>query len=147
MFRKVSNWGIAILIVYSLLLLAVIAAADFSFSTGLAESKASHWFHSIPAGDKLGHFLLFGGLSFIANWVLAGCVRCRRVADVRRHLLLTLVVWLLVILEECSQLYLPHRNFDRWDIVADSAGILFFAALAVGLVEYRRRRASDLLPQ
>ncbi len=80
---------------------------------------------SIPAGDKLGHFLLFGTLAFLANLAVA-----RSGVSLAWHLKITALVVVVVMAEELSQIFLPHRNFDSMDLVADLAGIILFSAFA-----------------
>jgi VanZ family protein len=80
---------------------------------------------SIPAGDKVGHFLLFGTLAFLANLAVA-----RSGASLRWHLKISALVVVVVVAEELSQIFLPHRNFDSMDLVADLAGIILFSAFA-----------------
>src|SRR3954452_2947121 len=67
------------------------------------------WIRSIPYGDKVGHFLLMGGFSFVANY----CLRCRRIKVAGKSFLLgSVIVILLVTLEEFSQLFIRYRTFD-----------------------------------
>ncbi|MEK7723980.1 MAG: VanZ family protein [Acidobacteriota bacterium] len=82
---------------------------------------------SIPFGDKLGHFFLMGILSFLVNLIL----------DARdfgfgkiRYLLGSLIVAVIVTIEEFSQLFIRGRSFDWTDLVADFLGILVFGELA-----------------
>lgn len=119
---------IPILLVGYLLLLAVIVfMADTSTGT-----EVWSFIHTLPGGDKVGHFLLFGMLSLIVNLMVAGRWS---------HSNATGIVCLGVLLEELSQIYLPSRQFDLWDMVADAAGIFFFAWLAVA---WSARRRSSL---
>lgn len=77
----------------------------------------------IPYGDKLGHFMLYGTLSLLAV-----------IAVTDKYLLVNkfripvgaIVVLLIVIGEEGSQLFLSHRTFDLLDISADIAGVFIF---------------------
>lgn len=80
---------------------------------------------SIPSGDKAGHFLLFGTLAFLANQAVA-----RSGGSLAWHLRVTALVVVVVMAEEFSQIFLPYRNFDRMDLVADLAGIVLFSAFA-----------------
>lgn len=82
---------------------------------------------SIPFGDKIGHFLLMGGLSFLINLSL----RCRTVAVRSRRMLLgTTIVILVVTLEEVSQLFVQYRSFDLVDLLFDYLGIWTFGKMA-----------------
>lgn len=78
----------------------------------------------IPYGDKIGHALLFGILTLLVNWSLQN----RRISIGNWSLLLgSLVVFIVVITEEFTQLYFDTRTFDGWDILSDSIGILGFS--------------------
>jgi VanZ family protein len=88
-----------------------------------------------PYGDKAGHFLLMGLLSLIVNLALS----CKRLKVWKLRLLAgSLVVALVVTLEEFSQLYLRYRSFDLVDLMFDYAGIFCFGQLASFLLSRRR---------
>lgn len=90
--------------------------------------------HRLPAGDKLGHFLLFGMFSFLLNITVPSFDRLQG-----KHLQVTAVLALLVLLEELSQRWLANRNFDYRDLLADFAGIAFFAWLACRCLSWRAK--------
>jgi len=126
---RLHIWPIAlrwILPVYGLAILGVIAMADAPDLLG-SQSRVGLGvlISGIPWGDKIGHFLLFGTLGFLVNISLArsGCSALTRVK-------ITLLVSLVVLVEELSQIYLPHRNFDVFDIGADFSGIILFSTFA-----------------
>ena len=74
----------------------------------------------IPFGDKTLHLLLTVGLSFLLNAALQG----RQVALGRRKILLgSLLVGMAITLEECSQAFIPSRNFELLDMMFNFAGI------------------------
>ncbi|NDJ78220.1 MAG: trypsin [Chloroflexi bacterium] len=89
----------------------------------------------VPGGDKTGHFLLMGMLSLLVN-ISLGAARVERspVPVLRGSLLVTV----LVTLEEFSQLWLAARGFSLLDLAADYAGILVGGWLAVWLVARRQ---------
>ncbi len=78
-----------------------------------------------PAGDKVGHFALFGTLAFLveAGWRR----RCFGGGDGggrRRRFPVGIVgVAIFAVVEELSQAFLPTRGFDWWDMVASLAGV------------------------
>ena len=77
----------------------------------------------IPYGDKIGHFLLMGFLSFAINLAL----NVKTIRLWRINLLLgSLIVLAVVTLEEISQIFIRGRSFDYRDLIADSAGIFIF---------------------
>ena len=89
---------------------------------------------NIPYGDKLGHFCLMGGFSFLLNLVLkAKTFRLLKI----NVLLGSLIVLLVVTIEEFSQLFVSGRSFDWSDLVFDYMGIFIFGKLAEFL--YRRK--------
>ena len=84
-------------------------------------------FNEIPAGDKLGHFLLMGSLSLIVNLLL----QMKTISFAGQRILWgSLLVAVIVSTEEFSQMYIPSRTFSLLDLVADYAGILLFGRLA-----------------
>ena len=85
------------------------------------------WLRAVPFGDKAGHFLILGGFAFVLNHSL----RCRTVSLGRKSVLLgSLIVFALAAAEETSQLFIPGRNFDLFDLGADALGIWLVGRLA-----------------
>lgn len=126
---KISPAGIKILAVCYILILAGIIFVANQKSTRYLLS----FIGNIPYGDKLGHFFLMGFLSFLVNLVLqAKTIGVGKI----RYLLGSLIVFLIVTIEEISQLYVGGRTFDLSDLIADLAGIIIFGELA-RLVFYR----------
>ena len=92
----------------------------------------------IPYFDKVGHFVLMGMAAFLLNLSL----RCKQIRWQQRDFLLgSLIVAVLVTLEEGSQLFLAHRSFDLFDLSADFLGIYLFGQLALWL--YTKRKSSQ----
>ena len=82
----------------------------------------------IPYGDKVGHTVLMGLLSFFLN----GAFCCRAVFIGRGCLLIgSLITYLLVFAEEFSQLWMASRTFDVYDMLFDVIGIYLFGRLAL----------------
>jgi len=109
-------------LIFSIFILAVIVAAD----TGILP-YAIRDLYGFPNGDKVGHFVLFGLLSLILNLTFLS----RPHADSRRLILtVSLVLFLLVGLEEWSQSLFALRTMDFFDLLAGYAGIASFAFLA-----------------
>ncbi len=103
-------------------ILAVIVGADMGILPG-----AIHRLYDFPNGDKVGHFVLFGLLSLILNLTFLARPR----ADSRRlTLTVSLVLFLLVGLEEWSQSLFALRTVDIIDLLASYTGIAAFAWLA-----------------
>ncbi|WP_394131508.1 VanZ family protein [Shewanella maritima] len=75
---------------------------------------------SIPYGDKLGHFAIFGSLSCIVT--IAS--RFYRLTLFGKQVFLgAIVVSLFVIVEEVSQAFIATRTFDLADLLFDAIGI------------------------
>ena len=107
----------------------------------LADRKESQFLfrpiRNLPYGDKAGHFLLMGLFSLILNLALS----CRTVKIWKLNLLSgSLIVALVVTLEEFSQLFVRYRSFDLVDLCFDYAGIIFFGQLASYLKKKRFAR-------
>lgn len=82
---------------------------------------------NIPYGDKLGHFFLMGGFSFLLNLVLNA--RTFKLWKLN-YLLGSLIVLIVVTIEEISQIFVAGRTFDWSDLVFDYLGIFVFGELA-----------------
>lgn len=81
---------------------------------------------SLPYGDKLGHFILFGGLAFSLNFALRLRCFCLYIVPIPIG---SFAVLSFAILEELTQLYIPSRSFDLLDIYSDVAGVTLFTIL------------------
>lgn len=97
---------------FGLFLIGVIVAADVG----------SPWLDVVrylPGADFTGHMVLIGTLAFLAgSWAPTP-------ARLGSGLLSrgAMVVALLVLTEELSQIWLPHRTFSFGDLAADALGI------------------------
>jgi polysaccharide biosynthesis protein VpsQ len=80
----------------------------------------TNWVNDLPFGDKCGHLVLIGVLTFLLNYGLGG----RKVKIGRLKILLggTLVAVAMTI-EEISQIWMPLRTFDFIDLSANYLGI------------------------
>ena len=104
-----------VLIAFVSFLVALVALADSGHGQRLFLLA-----ERIPAGDKAGHFLLFGTLSFLVNLVLrAAEARLWKMAIPKG----SAIVAAIVTVEEFSQLFLRSRSFDLGDLTADILGI------------------------
>lgn len=127
-------------------LMRVFAVAFFSFilwviylaNTG-GQSVFFELIRGIPYGDKVGHFCLFGVLTFIATVGLK--FKTFGLASFRIYYGAALVL-LFVIFEELSQAFIPARTLDSMDLLADFFGIGFATLLAYLINTYRLKRAS-----
>jgi VanZ family protein len=78
----------------------------------------------IPYGDKVGHLLLFGTLTYIANLALQ--FRCFNLGKYAIYYG-SVLVGVFVLVEEISQGYIATRTFDVADLAADAVGIGLFS--------------------
>jgi len=92
--------------------------------------------YNFPYGDKAGHFLLMGLLSFVLNWTALTSNADKKPASVLWAVSLPLSFF--VTLEEFSQIFFRRRTFSLLDLLFSFAGITFFAWLASFL---QRRKA------
>lgn len=81
---------------------------------------------SIPFGDKLGHIMVFGSLTLIANLALKGRYFRFKFASLYWG---SLAVLVFVTLEELSQYFIVTRSLDVFDYLANVFGVLCFSWL------------------
>ena len=80
----------------------------------------------IPYGDKVGHCLLFGTLTFLANITL----KFKTIKLGRFSVYIgSCLVAVFVLGEEISQGFIPSRTLDIADLMADGVGIGLFSYL------------------
>lgn len=85
--------------------------------------------YDFPNGDKIGHFILFGLLTFFITRAFLSSFPSKPRGWVA--LSIGLILALLIGLEEFSQKFFPARSFNFIDLLASYAGIFAFAFLAV----------------
>jgi VanZ family protein len=120
--KKVSARIKILAAVYILILAGIVVLADLRETQYLFRP-----IRQMPYGDKIGHFLLMGFFSLMLNLALKA--RTFRVWRIN-FLLGTLIVLVVVFIEECSQIFIRGRSFDYRDLIADFAGIIIFGELA-----------------
>lgn len=86
-------------------------------------------------GDKYAHFLIYGLLSIQLNLVLKLRVISLFSIKIYYGSLITLIF---SILEELSQGFIPYRNLDFGDFLANTFGILTFFVITK-LIEHRQK--------
>lgn len=82
---------------------------------------------TIPYGDKVGHFCLFGVLTLLANFAIKFKVIRLNMFELYWG---SLAVFIFVTCEELSQHFMPNRTLDILDYTANIAGILVFSWLS-----------------
>ncbi len=85
--------------------------------------------YDFPNGDKLGHFILFGLLTFFITRAFLSAFPSKSRGWVT--LSIALILALLIGFEEFSQKFFSTRSFDLIDLLASYAGIVTFGFLAV----------------
>jgi hypothetical protein len=122
--RTILGWAAFILGLAAVAL--IITAADRGWM--------ATWFYRInqfPFGDKAGHFVLIGGLAFLLNYALKHRPTPWRPLG-RRVLWGSLIVGVLITLEEISQIWIRSRTFSLGDLAANYAGIVCAQFLSPG---------------
>ena len=105
-------------------LLAIFA---LSITASVRPYAVLQWTRHLPGRDKTGHFLLMGGFAAMSVIAFAGRrIGARRISAAA---FLAAVV-AVVVLEECVQLWLPHRTFSLEDLAWSLAGVACFGAIA-----------------
>ena len=111
------------LVIFGVFLVGIIVAANRGACGWLWSLSAN-----IPHGDKVGHLVLIGFCSFLLNGSLGG----RRAPGRFRGLMLgSLLLLIVVTIEEGSQFFNVHRTCDPVDWLANVMGV------ALGEVSFR----------
>lgn len=120
------KWLAGIYILFLVLLVFLVDQKQYQF--------LFRFVRQTPYGDKAGHFLLMGLFSLLLNLALS----CRKVR-VGAFSLLTgsIIVAVIVTLEELSQIFVRYRTFDPVDLIFDYTGIFLFGQLALYLTRTR----------
>lgn len=84
--------------------------------------------YQFPGGDKAGHFILFGILSFLVNE--STLTLFPRPNPTRLILTVSSLLAILIGLEEWSQALFPARTMSLTDLLASYTGVTLFAFLA-----------------
>ena len=112
-------------ILFGLFIVAVIILAD------KGQLGFLYFIYDFPYGDKVGHFILYGILSLLVNLTV---FEARPHSDFKRLAIITsLILALLIGLEEYSQRFFSTRTSDIFDLAASYLGVVFFVWLAVKL--------------
>lgn len=118
---------------FTLFIISIIAWAD----SGNA-FEVIQFMMQMPHADKLAHFLLLGTLSFFVNLSL----ECRQITIKGKEVMLgSLLIATVITVEEFSQIFIPHRNFEILDMVSNYAGIFLFSKFAILFYVRQSRKA------
>ena len=118
-----KKWWVAATVLFALFILAIIIGAD----TNHLPYALDRLYH-FPGGDKVGHFILFGIMSFLLNRSALELFPDQDAA--RLVLTVSLLLSIGIGLEEWSQALFPSRTVSLIDLVAGYLGVALFAWLA-----------------
>ena len=121
-----KKWLYLTTLLFSLLIVAIVVSANAD-----QIPRPLEYLYDFPGGDKAGHFILFGILSFLLN--KSALVMLPKRNPVRLVLTTSLLLSILIGLEEWSQSLFPARTMSLTDLFASYAGVLVFALLAYWL--------------
>jgi polysaccharide biosynthesis protein VpsQ len=114
-----------IAILFALFTLLVVILADL----GLV-GQIFGWLYSFPNGDKVGHFILMGTLALLAS---IGFPTTRIRLFALNLLKSSLILAILICIEELSQMMFPDRIASYLDLAASLAGIFSLGELGAYL--------------
>jgi len=118
-----KKWLLIATVLFSLLIVLTVIGANMD--------QFPNWLkrlYDFPGGDKTGHFLLFGILGFLLDRSALALFPKRNPACL--ILAVSLLLSILIGLEEWSQSLFPARTMSFTDLLASYAGVLVFAILA-----------------
>ena len=118
-----KKWLLLATILFSLFIMALVIGADAD-----QFPQPLKYLYDFPGGDKAGHFILFGVLSFLLN--SSALVLFPKQNPARLVLTISLLLSILIGLEEWSQALFPARTMSITDLIASYAGVTLFACLA-----------------
>ena len=105
--------------------------------------EGSRWWafvEEIPFGDKLGHIGITGTLSLLFNHAFP----TRKLGRLTRFFTLsTLVLLVLLSIEEVAQAFIPSRTCDFFDWLADVVGLTSGQVVASALLRRCAKRSCD----
>lgn len=109
-------------IIFIILLITLVVASDRGDLPGFIKTLKDY-----PGGDKAGHFVLMGILSFLVN--ASAMLALPRRKPVLVVLGTSLIIALVVSLEEYSQKFFVNRTSSMVDLVFSYLGIACFSYL------------------
>ena len=116
-----KNWPTYLIVICALLIVIMVDSGNLP--------RSITRLYDFPNGDKLGHFLLMGLLSYFLNsTAIASLPRIEPATLIWR---VSLTLAFIVTLEELSQQFFPRRTFSLVDLAFSYAGIVFFGWLVV----------------
>jgi len=118
-----NKWLLFTTVLFSLLIVAIVVGANVD-----GFPRPVKRLIDMPGGDKAGHFILYGILCLLFNKSALNLFPNRNPA--RLVLTVSLLLAVLIGLEEWSQSLFPARTMSLTDLLASYAGVGAFAVLA-----------------
>ncbi len=118
-----KKWLLLATLLFSLLIVAIVILANLD-----QFPRPIEYLYNFPGGDKVGHFVLFGILSFLLNKSALSLFPNR--IPFRLTLTVSLLLAIVIGLEEWSQSLFPARTMSLIDLLASYTGVAVFALLA-----------------
>ena len=128
-----KKWLLLTTLLFSLLIVTVVILANLD-----QFPQPIKYLYDFPGGDKVGHFALFGLLSFLLN--LSALAFYPKWNSARLVLTVSLLLAIVIGLEEWSQSLFPARTMSAIDLLASYTGVTVFACLAWYLNHRHRSR-------
>ncbi|WNC68881.1 VanZ family protein [Thalassotalea nanhaiensis] len=97
--------------------------------------------NSLPYGDKIGHFCMYGSLTLFANYAF----KFRYFTANKMNQYGTVLVLLFSTTEEFSQIFIATRTFSFADMAANFTGITLFTLLSIYLGKQSNRYNQRLI--
>lgn len=120
-----------------LALLGIVAAVATSLAATIFSPRWFQLVRYLPGGDKTGHFLIMGTVTFLVTLAFSSAhLRGRRLGALG----CMAIVGVVVTVDELLQLLFPSRTFSGADLLANWLGILTFGAAAWALLRLRERQ-------
>ena len=119
---KLSKPTLMVVRIMAVILLAFILLVTYFANSG-TDTLLFALVRSVPYGDKIGHFFLYGVLTLILNLAL----NLQAITLCKRNVFIGSVsVIIFIVVEELSQVFIPIRTVDYFDLVAGGTGIGVF---------------------
>jgi polysaccharide biosynthesis protein VpsQ len=109
------TWIKWLAVLFILFMLAIIILADLG-----SIPEPVKMVYRFPNGDRVGHFVLYGILTFLVNMAFPRKLQIARINVFYG----SLIIAALATLEEISQLFFPHRTSDLIDLTFSLLGIV-----------------------
>lgn len=105
------------------LVIFIILSATFKWSNPIMP-----YVNAVKYGDKIAHLVLIGTLAYCINYLM----QFKRIKLFNRDILKgSVFIFILITLEEFSQIWISTRTFDLIDLSANYVGILIASLIII----------------